>query len=55
MVKLLLAIAIFISFGIQFYVPLNLLKPAIGKIESVKIRKIVDFVVRIGLILLLSE
>lgn len=53
MVKLLLAIAIFISFGIQFYVPLNLLKPVIGRIESTKIQKIVNFFIRIGLILFL--
>lgn len=54
MVKLLLAIAIFISFGIQFYVPLNLLRPRIQRFESVNVQRIVDFAVRVGIILFLS-
>lgn len=51
MVRLMMALAIFLSYGLQFYVPVNIIAPTVrGFFETDKSKELSEIVLRVGLV-----
>lgn len=52
MVRLAMALAIFLSYGLQFYVPINIIGPWVrSQMSSVQSEEIAEYLLRVGLVI----
>lgn len=52
MVRLAMALAIFLSYGLQFYVPINIIGPWVrNQMNSPQSQEIADYLLRVGLVI----